>query len=81
MTNSGRFDDDRVFCFAQLLILAATSGRRQRAPILDQIAKTYGIDSWDQSRGDPLHLEWGNYRTLQSCSQVGVGAQDQQGHL
>ena len=29
------------------------------------------------SRGDPLHLERRNYRTLQSCSQVGVGAQDQ----
>ena len=25
-----------------------TPGRRQRAPILDQVAKTYGIDSWDQ---------------------------------
>ena len=33
-----------------------------------------------QDRGYPLHLEWGNYRTFQSCAQVGVGAQDRQGH-
>jgi hypothetical protein len=31
-----------------VLVLAATSWAQQRAPILDQIAKTYGIDSWDK---------------------------------
>jgi len=31
-----------------VLILAPNSWAQQRAPILDQIAKTYGIDSWDQ---------------------------------
>ncbi len=31
-----------------LLVLAANSWAQERAPILDQIAKTYGIDSWDQ---------------------------------
>ena len=31
-----------------LLVLAPNSWAQQRAPILDQIAKTYGIDSWDQ---------------------------------
>ena len=29
-------------------MLAPNSWAQQRAPILDQIAKTYGIDSWDQ---------------------------------
>jgi len=29
-------------------VLAATSLAQERAPILDKIAKTYGIDSWDQ---------------------------------
>ena len=31
-----------------VLVLAATSWAQERAPILDNIAKTYGIDSWDQ---------------------------------
>ena len=31
-----------------VLVLAATSWSQERAPILDKIAKTYGVDSWDQ---------------------------------
>jgi hypothetical protein len=31
-----------------VLALAATSWAQQRAPILEQIAKTYGLDSWGQ---------------------------------
>lgn len=31
-----------------VLVLAAASWAQERAPILDKIAKTYGIDSWDQ---------------------------------
>jgi hypothetical protein len=31
-----------------VLVLAAMSWAQERAPILDKIAKTYGIDSWDQ---------------------------------
>src|SRR5207253_9588308 len=31
-----------------LLILPATLGAQKRAPILEKIAKTYGLDSWDQ---------------------------------
>lgn len=31
-----------------VLVLAATSWAQERAPILEKIAKTYGIDSWDQ---------------------------------
>ena len=34
-----------------LLMLAPNSWAQQRAPLLDQIAKTYGIDSWDQVEG------------------------------
>ena len=30
--------------FCGMLVLAANSWAQQRAPILDQIAKTYGID-------------------------------------
>jgi len=31
-----------------VLVLAATSLAQERAPIMEQIAKTYGLDSWDQ---------------------------------
>ena len=31
-----------------VLVLAPNSWAQQRAPILEQMAKTYGIDSWDQ---------------------------------
>jgi hypothetical protein len=34
--------------FCGVLILAPNSWAQQRAPILEQIVKTYGIDSWDQ---------------------------------
>ena len=31
-----------------VLALAPNSGAQQRAPILDQVAKTFGVDSWDK---------------------------------
>jgi hypothetical protein len=31
-----------------VLVLAATSVAQQRAPIIEKVAKTYGIDSWDK---------------------------------
>jgi len=31
-----------------VLLLAANSWAQERAPILEKIAKTYGVDSWDQ---------------------------------
>jgi len=34
--------------FLGVLLLASNSWAQQRPPILEQIAKTYGIDSWDQ---------------------------------
>src|SRR5690349_22254358 len=38
------------FLLCGVLVFAPTSWAQapQRAPILDQVAKTYGIDSWDQ---------------------------------
>src|SRR3977135_943745 len=44
----GRIDVIRLLVFSMLLILPATLGAQKRTPILEQIAKTYGIDSWDQ---------------------------------
>lgn len=34
--------------FCGMLALASASWAQNRAPILDQVAKTYGIDSWDK---------------------------------
>ncbi len=43
------------FC---VLVLAASSWAQapQRAPILDQVAKTYGVDSWDKI--DAIRYTW-----------------------
>jgi hypothetical protein len=37
-----------AFLLCGLLVLAANSWAQQRAPILDQVAKTFGVDSWDK---------------------------------
>ena len=36
------------FLLCGVLVFAPNSGAQQRAPILDQVAKAYGVDSWDQ---------------------------------
>jgi len=47
MTNSSRITILGLLGSA-VLVLASNSWAQQRAPIIEQIAKTYGIDSWDQ---------------------------------
>jgi len=47
MTSSIRLHGIR-FALTLLLLLPAISAAQQRAPILEQVAKTYGIDSWDK---------------------------------
>src|SRR5712691_4674960 len=47
MTQLGRATTIRCLVFA-LLVLAATSGAQTRPPIAEQIAKTYGLDSFGQ---------------------------------
>ena len=39
-----------------VVVLTATSWAQQRAPILDQVAKAYGIDSWDKV--DAVRYTW-----------------------
>ena len=56
MTDLSRLHGIRVLVFSILLILPATLGAQQRPPILDQIAKTYGIDSWDKI--DAIRYTW-----------------------
>lgn len=56
MTKLGRLHAIRLLFFSLLLILPAALIAQQRAPILDQIAKTYGIDSWDKV--DAVRYTW-----------------------
>ncbi len=51
MTNASRVTTIRFLAFVVLVlavVLAATSWAQQRPPILEQIAKTYGLDSYGQ---------------------------------
>jgi hypothetical protein len=48
MRNLGRPDVIRFLAFNMLLVLTATLAAQQRAPILEQIVKTYGFDSYGQ---------------------------------
>ncbi len=48
MTSLHRLDVFRVAAINVLLILSASSLAQQRAPIVEKVAKAYGIDSWDQ---------------------------------
>ena len=48
MTSSRCGKAVRLLLVVGLLVLAVNSWAQQRPPILEQIAKTYGIDSWDQ---------------------------------
>ena len=47
MKNSIRVTTIGLLAFA-VLLLATDSWAQQRAPIIDQIAKTYGVESWDK---------------------------------
>ena len=46
----------RILPIFGLLILAATSLAQTRPPILEKVAKTYGLDSWNQI--EAIHYTW-----------------------
>jgi hypothetical protein len=49
MTNSSCLDMIRLLAFtASVLVLAATSGAQELPPVAEQMAKTYGLDSFGQ---------------------------------
>jgi hypothetical protein len=50
MTNASRVTMIRLLAFG-VLVLAATSWAQKRPPIVEQIAKTYGLDSFGQIEG------------------------------
>ena len=52
MTDLSRLDVIRLLAFGMLLsLLPATSWAQQRPPIAEQMAKTYGLDSFGQIEG------------------------------
>jgi hypothetical protein len=51
MTNLSRLDVIRLLAFSMLLILPATCEAQQLPPIAEQMAKTYGLDSFGQVEG------------------------------
>jgi len=52
MANLSRLDVIRLFAFSMMpLLLPATSWAQQRPPIAEQMAKTYGLDSFGQIEG------------------------------
>src|SRR5712675_412420 len=55
MTNPGRVTMIRLLTFG-VLVLAPNSWAQKRPPILEQIAKTYGIDSFGQI--DAIRYTW-----------------------
>ena len=48
MTKLSRFDGIRLFALGVLMILSAPSGAQQLPPVAEQMAKTFGIDSFDK---------------------------------
>ena len=48
MKKLSRLDVIRRLVFSMLLILPATLGAQTRPPIVERVAKTYGLDSWDK---------------------------------
>lgn len=48
MANFSRLDGIRMFAFSMALVIPVISAAQDRAPILEQIVKTYGLDSYGQ---------------------------------
>jgi len=57
MKNLSRLDVIRFLGFSILLILPLTSGAQQLPPIAEQMAKTYGLDSF--GKVDAIRFTWG----------------------
>src|SRR6476659_4644943 len=56
MRNLGRLAAICLLAFSVLLIVPASSQAQQRPPILEHVAKAYGLDSWDKV--DAIRYTW-----------------------
>ena len=63
ITNLSRLDVICLLAFGMLLIFSATSGAQQLPPVAEQMAKTYGLDSFGQVEGIRYtwHLQLGTF--------------------
>jgi hypothetical protein len=49
MTKASRYSKGGLLALAVLILVSPSKGQApQRSPILDQVAKTFGVDSWDK---------------------------------
>src|SRR5881227_3585322 len=74
MRNLGRLVVICLLAFSILLILPARSQAQQRPPILEQVAKAYGLDSWDKV--EAIRYTWngeipGLFKVTYDSSQLG----------
>ena len=67
MTNSIRLNPIRLLVVA-VLVLASNSWAQERPPILEKIAKTYGLDSWNEIEAIRYtwHIEYGTFNLSRS---------------
>ena len=67
MTRFGRLATI-CFLFVGVLVLAPSSGAQKRPEIVEQVAKTYGLDSWNQIEAIRYtwHLEFGKLNVSRS---------------
>ncbi len=80
MTNSSRLTTIRALVSFGVLVLAATSWAQTRPPIVEKLAKTYGLDSFGQV--DAIRYTFNvEFPGVNAFSNVGLGAQDRPGHL
>ena len=60
-----RLDVIRRLAFCMLLILPASLGAQTRPPIVEKIARTYGLDSWDKI--EAIRFNFNAEGALKSC--------------
>ena len=70
----------RLLALSLLLILPAITGAQQRAPIIEKLAKTYGLDSFGQIEAIRYTFSAQAPR-IRSVSIMDLGAQNRPGHL
>ena len=56
------------FLLCGMLVLVPNSGAQERAPILEKIAKTYGLDSWDEV--EAIRYTWNGERRQASQGHI-----------
>ena len=71
-----------ICCLFWGVLLAGTSQAQTRPPIVEQLAKTYGLDSYGQIDAIryTFNLELPALK-VNLISYLGMGAQDREGHL